>query len=133
MLIAHLLVPNPCSSVHVLGPIVFFNLLEIAGIYVGMGARKRESDGELPFKIGLKTGMAITLAYGITSCVFFLIFIAVVGSKAMCPQPGMEHLAFWQIAALAFVGQFVGAVFLGLIYSTIIGFFLASRRRGNEA
>ena len=130
VVIAHLLVPNPCSSVHVIGPIVFFNLLEIIGVYVGMGARKRESLGELSFKDGLKTGMGIALAYGVSSCIFFLLFITVVGRKAMCPQPGLENFAFWQIAAFAFVGQFLGAIFLGVIYSTISAFVLATRRKG---
>lgn len=126
---AHLLVPNPCSPVHIIGPILFFNLLEISGTYLGMVARKREMAGQLQFKAGLKTGMAIAFVYGIASCLFFLIFITILGPQAMCPRPGVVTPPFWQVAALAFVGQFLGAVLLGLLYSTIIAFVLATRRR----
>ena len=129
VVIAHLLVPNPCSPVHFLGPIVFFNLMEISGIYVGMGARKRESEGQLQFKAGLKAGMGIALVYGIGSCLFFLIFITVLGSKTMCVEPRAVVLPFWEVAAFAFASQFLGAVFLGLLYTTIIAFVLATRRR----
>ena len=128
VVIAHLLVPNPCSPVHFVGPITFFNLLEISGIYVGMGARKRDSAGKMQFKDLLKTGMGIAFVYGLSSCLFFLIFITILGPQAMCPQPGVTR-PFWQVAAFAFVGQLVGAVFLGLLYSTIIAFVLAPRRR----
>jgi len=127
---AHLLVPNPCSAVHVVGPIAFFNLSEIAGIYLGMVARKREAVDQLPFKSGLKFGMGIAAVYGVGSCLFFGIFLMVLGSGVMCPQPGMEAFPLWKVAAFAFVAQFAGAVFLGLIYSTIIAFALATRRRG---
>src|SRR5450432_3687424 len=72
---AHLLVPNPCSPIHIIGPIVVFNLSEISAIYLGMLASKREMAGRLQFKAGLKTGMGITFVYGIASCLFFLIFI----------------------------------------------------------
>lgn len=129
VVIVHLLVPNPCSPVHVLGPIVFFNLLEISGIYVGIGARKRDDAGQLQFKAGLKTGMGIAFVYGVSSCLFFLIFITILGSQLMCHQPGAVAPPFWQVAAFAFAGQFFGAVLLGLLYATIITFVLATRRR----
>ena len=125
---AHLLVPNPCSRFHVVGPIVFFNLLEAGGIYFGISARKREAEDQLPFKAGLKTGVGIAFVYGIGSCLFFLAVISVVGSRMMCVEPGVAALTFWQTAALAFLGQFGGALVLGLIYSTIVAFFLAARR-----
>ena len=129
VVIAHLLVPNPCSPVHIIGPIVFFNLSEMAGIYLGMAARKRESDGQLLFKDGLKTGMSIAFVYGICSCLFFLLLILTLGPQAMCTQPGARTPPFWQAAAFAFAGQFLGAVFLGLFYSTISAFVLATRRK----
>ena len=128
VVIAHLLIPNPCSAVHILGPIAFFNVMEILGIYLGMVARKRESAAQLQFKAGLKTGMAIAFVYGVCSCLFFLIFLAFVGRQVMCPQPGVAPIPFWQVTALAFAGQFFGAVLLGVFYSTIIAFFLATRR-----
>ena len=128
VVIAHLLVPNPRSPVHMIGPLVFFNLLEIAGIYFGMGARKRDDAGQLQFKTALKTGVAVAFVYAFGSCLFFLIYIAVLGPQGMGAEPGAATLPFWQVAALAFAMQFGGAVFFGLIYSTIIAFLLATRR-----
>ena len=126
---AHLLVPNPCSAVHMFGPIVFFNLLEISGIYLGSSARKRANSGQLQFKAGLKTGVRIAVVYGLSSCLFFLLMVAVLGSGIMCAEPGAETLPVWKVAVFAFVGQFGGALILGLIYSTIVAFILADKRR----
>ena len=125
---AHLLVPNPCSPVHMVGPLVFFNLLEIVGIYFGMSATKREDAGQLQFKAGIKTGVGIAFIYGLGSCLFFLVLLVVVGTGIMCAEPGAATLPVWQVAAAAFAMQLGGAVFLGLIYSTVISFILASRR-----
>jgi hypothetical protein len=133
VLVAHLLVPNPCSPVHIVGPIMFFNLAEICGIYLGLGALKRESGGRLQFKDGLKTGVAIAVVYGVGSCLFFLVFILVVGMQGMCAQPGVAAPSFWRGAAVAFAGQFIGAVLLGLFYSTIVAFVLANRQRNANA
>lgn len=126
---AHLLVPNHCSAVHMFGPLVFFNLLELVGIYLGASAKKRASSGKLKFKAGLKTGIGIALVYGLCSCVFFLLFVAVLGSGVMCAEPGAATLPFWKLVVFAFVGQFGGALILGLIYSTIVAFILAEKRR----
>ena len=125
---AHLLVPNPCSPVHVVGPIVFFNLLEAGGIYFGISDKKKNTAGQLQFKAGLKTGIGIAFVYGICSCLFFLAMIAVLGSTAMCAEAGAAALPFWKLAGFAFAGQLGGAVLCGLIYSTIIAFVLARRR-----
>ena len=129
VVISHLLVPDLRSPVHTIGPLVFFNLFEFAGIYLGMVARKRESADQLQFKAGLKTGVGIAFVYGIGSCLFFFIYIAALGPQAMGAEPGAATLPFWQVAALAFAMQFLGAVLFGLIYSTIIAFILAARRR----
>jgi len=131
--LAHVLAPNPCSPIHIIGPIVFFNLSEICGIYLGLGALKRESAGSMQFKDGLKTGVAIAVVYGVGSCLFFLIFILVVGIQGMCAQPGVAAPSFWRGAAVAFAGQFIGAVLLGLFYSTIVAFVLASRQKNANA
>jgi len=128
VVIAHLLVPNPCSPLHMVGPLVFFNLLEVGGIYYGILDRKNAAAGQLKFKAGLKTGVGIAVVYGICSCLFFLVVLAVQGTKIMCAEPGAAALPGWKVAVFAFVGQFGGAVVCGLIYSTIIAFFLAGRR-----
>jgi hypothetical protein len=49
----------------------------------------------------------------------------------MASEPGVESLPLWQVALGAFVGFFIGSWLFGLIYSTVISFFLA-KRRGHE-
>jgi hypothetical protein len=127
VVIAHLLVPDPCASIHRTGPIVFFNLLEAGGIYFGVRDHNRLHRGQKQFKPGLKTGMGIAAIYGLGSCVFFLVMVVMLGSKVMC-APADLPLSFWQLAVIAFVGQFGGALVGGLIYSTIISFLLARNR-----
>lgn len=129
MVIAHLLVPDPRSQVHNLGAGIFFNLLEIAGIYLAIKTRRNETGGQLNFKNGMKTGVATAFVYAVTSCLFFLVAILTVGPKLMASEPGADALPLWQVALGAFVGLGVGALIFGLIYSTIISFFLAKRQR----
>lgn len=128
VVIAHLLVPDPRSPVHSIGAGVFFNLLHIAGIYLAISALRNENGGQVTFKEGLKTGVATALVYAATSCLFFVVAIFVVGSKLMASEPGAENLPLWQVALGAFVGLFIGSLLFGLIYSTVISFFLAKRK-----
>lgn len=128
VVIAHLLVPDPRSPVHNLGAGVFFNLLEIAGIYLAISTMRNESGNQLSFKSGVKTGMATALVYAVTSCLFFLVAILTVGPKLMASEPGAETMPVWQVALGAFVGLGGFALIFGLIYSTIISFFLAKRQ-----
>ena len=129
VVIAHLLVPDPRSPVHSIGAGVFFNLLHITGIYLAINTTKNESNGDLPFKTGVKTGVATALIYAVTSSLFFLVAIFVVGTKLMASEPGAENLPPWQVAVGAFLGLFVGSLIFGLIYSTVISYFLAKRIR----
>ena len=128
VVVAHLLVPDPRSPVHNLFAFVFFNLLEIAGIYFAINVVRNESGGALNFKRGVKTGIATALVYALTSCLFFVVAILTVGPRLMAGEPGAEYLPVWQVAAGAFVGLFVGSLVFGLIYSTLISFFLAKRK-----
>ena len=128
VVVAHLLVPDPRSPVHNLGAGIFFNLLEIAGIYLAINTTKNESGNQLSFKSGVKTGMATAFVYAVTSCLFFLVAILTVGPKLMASEPGAETMPVWQVALGAFVGLGGFALIFGLIYSTIISFFLAKRQ-----
>ena len=128
IVIAHWLVPNPQSAVHSLGALIFFNLVEIVGIYCGINARRNASAGELSFKDGIKTGVAIAFVYAVSSCLFFLIEILVVGTKMLKGEQGAVVKPTWQVAVGAFAGLFIFAIFLGLIYSTVISFFLVRRK-----
>lgn len=131
VVIAHLIVPDPRSQVHNLGAGIFFNLLEIAGIYLAIKTIKNESGGDLNFKSGVKTGLLTAFVYAVTSCLFFVVAIYAVGSKLMASEPGAENLPPWQAALGAFVGLGGFALIFGLVYSTLISFFLASRQAVN--
>jgi hypothetical protein len=131
VVVAHLLVPNPRSPVHSLGAGVFVNIIHIAGIYLAITSAKQAAGGELRFKDGLKTGLATALVFAITFCLFFAVAIFVVGAKLMASEPGAEALPPGQAALAAFVGLGLGTIIFGLIYSTLISFFIAKRQRMN--
>jgi hypothetical protein len=128
VLVTHFLFPVvPESKVNVLGPILF-NLATIVAIYLGIQARA--ANEELSFKQGIKTGLAISLVYGISSCLFFLIVFLFVGPKLMANEPMAQNYPMWQVALAAYAGMFFGALILGLIYSTVISFMLVRAKRG---
>jgi hypothetical protein len=127
VLIMHSVITNPQSIVHTLGGPVFFNVLQFAMIYLGLKALEHEKRDSPTFKEGLKTGVAISFVYGLTASIFFAIALATVGTKWMANDPGTATVPRPQLL-LAFLALFIGAVFLGLIYSTVLSFFLAKRR-----
>jgi hypothetical protein len=110
-----------------LGAGVFFNLLEVAGIYLGIKAKGKEAGGALTFKDGLKTGVSIAFVYAVTVSLFFVGVIAFLGTKLMHVDPSMTTQPMSRIVLGAFVGLFVFAVFFGLFYSAVISFLLAKR------
>lgn len=114
------------SKANVLAPILF-NITAIVAIALGMKARKKELNGNLGFKEGLKTGMAISLVYAISACLFFMIEFLVAGPKLLLSEAGPQVGPMWQVAAMAYAGLFFGSLFFGLIYSTVISFFIARR------
>jgi hypothetical protein len=128
VVVARSLVANPVSLVHTLGSPIFFNVLHFVMIYLGLKAAEREKNDRLPFKEGLKTGILISLVYGVTASLFFVGVVAAVGTRWVESEPGFAAEPASQVAAKAFVYLFVGAMFLGLIYSTVIAFFLAKRQ-----
>ena len=129
VLIARNVVTNPASIVHQLGTPIIFNVLQFALIYLGIKAVEREKGDRPTFKEGLKTGVGISVVYGLTLSLFFVVALAVVGTKWMAVEPGAGSsiVSRTQIAQ-AFVGLFLLSLIFGLIYSTVISFFLAKRR-----
>jgi len=115
------------SRANIIAPILF-NIAAIVAILLGMKARKRELNGELRFKEGLKVGMAISLAYAISACLFFMIQYLIFGPGLLMSEAGPAPGPMWRIAAFAYAGLFFGSMFFGLIYSTVIAFILAKRQ-----
>ena len=128
ILIARSTVTNPASLVHSLGGPIFFNILQFVMIYLGLKALEREKRDRPTFKEGLKTGVAISFVYALTASLFFVGVLAVVGTKWIENEPGAANTPTTTIALQAFAGLFLGALILGLIYSTLISFFLAKRQ-----
>ncbi len=97
-----------------------------------MKERQKTLGDSLSFKEGLKTGMAISLVYAISACLFFMIEYLVAGPKLLLSEAGPQTGALWQVAAMAYAGLFLGSLFFGLIYSTLVAFFLARRLGRNS-
>lgn len=106
---------------------VLFNGAAILAIFLGMKERKAALGGALSFKEGLKAGMGISLVYAISACLFFMIEYLVMGPKLLLSEAGPQTSALWQVAVMAYAGLFLGSLLFGLIYSTLIAFFLARR------
>jgi uncharacterized membrane protein len=128
VLIAHQVVPNPQSYVHTLFGPIFFNIVQFTMIYLGLKAKEREYGDKQDFKKGLKTGVAISFVYALTASLFFVAVVAFVGTRWMPADAGAVSRPTSSVLAQAFAGLFIGALFLGLIYSTVISFFLAKRQ-----
>ena len=128
VLVARSLVTNPASIVHTLGSPIVFNVLQFIMIYLGLKAMERQKGDRLPFKEGLKTGLLISLFYALTVSLFFVGVVAIVGTRWLANEPGPSQAPSSSVAAQAFVYLFIGAMFLGLIHSAVIAFFLAKRQ-----
>ena len=133
VLIAHNVISNPASMVHQLGTPIIFNVLQFALIYLGIKAVEREKGERPTFKEGLKAGVGISVVYGLALSLFFIVALAVVGTKWMAVEPGAGSGVVSRVQiAQAFVGLFLLSLVFGLVYSTVISFFLAKREHGSE-
>lgn len=133
VLVARSTVSNPQSLVHTLGSPIIFNILEFVMIYLGLKELEREKGERAPFKQGVKTGVAISFVYALSAALFFAGVLAVIGTKWLASEPGIEGTPTSRVAAQAFIGLFLGALLFGLIYSTVISFFLAKRQSEDQS
>jgi hypothetical protein len=127
VLITRLLVPlNPESKANLLAPLVF-NLAAMIAIYLGI--RESNLRRTLSFKQGLHVGMKISLVYALSSCLLFFVLFLILGPKLMEGEAVSQSRPLWQIAVVAYTGLFLGALFLGLIYSTVSSFLIVKASR----
>lgn len=128
VLATHMLISNPQSAVIRLGAPTFFNVLHFVMIYLGLKALEREK-GERPlFKEAVKTGVSIAFVFALTASLFFVGVTLVMGTKWMGAEPSAATTPTGVLIAQAFAGLFLGTITFGLIYSTVIAFFVAKRR-----
>jgi hypothetical protein len=128
VLIARAVVTNPVSLVHTLGSPIVFNVLHFTMIYLGLKAIEREKRERPTFKEGLKAGVAISFFYALTISLFFVGVIMFIGTRWLVTEAASSNDPMSQVAARAFAALFVGGMIFGLIYSTVISFFLAKRQ-----
>lgn len=128
VLVTHALIANPESPVSKLGGPIFFNILHFIMIFLGLKALEREK-GEKPlFKEALKTGVSIAFVFALTATLFFVCVVLVIGTRWMGAEPGAATMPTWILMVQAFAGLFIGTIVFGVIYSTVISFFIARRR-----
>lgn len=126
-IIAHTLVPNPQSKIHSLGAFSFFNLLHFAGIYLGITELQREQMRKPTFKEGVKQGVSISFIYAVGAALFFVGVLFVIGTKWMAGGAAHPSEPMWLLGLQAFGGLVLLTMIFGLVYSTLISFFLAKR------
>jgi uncharacterized membrane protein len=127
ILAAHWLVPNPQSTVHTLGAPIFFNVVHFAMIFLGLKALEREKGDKPGFKEALKTGIGIAFVYALTASLFFVAVVLSQGTKWLATEPGAATAPTRVLLLQAFAGLFIGTMVFGVIYSTVIAFFVAKR------
>jgi hypothetical protein len=128
VVLAHLLVTNPQSAVHIPGTPIFGNVLHFVMIFLGIKALERERGSKLAFKEALKTGVAIAFVYALTTSLFFVCVVLFAGDKWLMVEPGAATTPTRLLLLQAFAGLFLGTLIFGLIYSTVIAFFVGQRR-----
>src|SRR5215204_3888073 len=132
VLVARSTVANPQSIVHTLGTPIVFNVLQFVMIYLGLKALEHEKRQRPTFKEGLKTGVWISFVYALTAALFFVGVLTVIGTKWMESDPGITGAPTSRDLAQAFAGLFFSAMIFGLVYSTVISFFLAKRQSDEQ-
>ncbi|HEY5402916.1 MAG TPA: hypothetical protein VIK24_08605 [Pyrinomonadaceae bacterium] len=125
-IIAHSLVPNPQSIVHSFGAFTFFNILQFTCIFLGLKALEREQRSKPTFKTCLKQGVSISFVYAVTSALFFVGVLLIIGTKWMGAEVGVG-VPKWVYILQAFAGLVVLSMLFGLVYSTVISFVVAKR------
>lgn len=127
--VTHLLFSLPPESkANAIGPMLF-NLAAIVAIYLGIKKRWSEANGKISFKEGLRTGLLISFVYALSSSLFFVVLLLLVGPTLMANEPLAQTYPMWSVALGAFVGMFFGSLILGLVYSTVVSFLLVRRPR----
>jgi len=128
VLVTHSLLSNQQSPVIILGGPIFFNVLHFVMIFLGLKALEHQRGGKLAFKEAVKTGVLIALVFAVTATLFFVCVVFLIGTRWMGAEAGAGATPTWIVMVQAFAGLFLGTMIFGLIYSTVIAFFVARRQ-----
>ncbi|HEY2961751.1 MAG TPA: DUF4199 family protein [Pyrinomonadaceae bacterium] len=128
VLVTHSLLTNQQSPIITLGGPIFFNVIHFVMIYLGIKALEREKGEKPAFKQALKTGVSIAFVFALTATLFFGCVVLAIGMKWMGGEPGAGTTPARTLMIQAFAGLFIGTIIFGLIYSTVIAFFVARRQ-----
>ena len=127
VLVTHSLLANQQSPVITFGGPIFFNVLHFVMIFLGIKALERERGEKLEFKEAVKTGISIAFVFALTATLFFVCVVLAIGTKWLRAEPGAGATPDRTMMIQAFVGIFLGTIIFGVIYSTVISFFVARR------
>src|SRR6266545_7366754 len=86
-----------------------FNLAAIAGLVLGVKAKRAANGGSLTFGDGWKTGISIAVTYAILTSLYFLFLLATVGPKMMQQEGETSYVK-------AFLGVSVGFSLFGIVF-----------------
>ena len=98
----------------------FFNLSAIAGLILGIRARRVANGGSLTFGQGFKTGISIAITYAILTSLYFMMMLAIVGPKMMQQEGETSYVR-------AFAGVSIGFALFGAIFSAAIALVLRKK------
>ena len=98
-----------------------FNFAAIAGLVLGIKAKRTANGGSLTFGDGLKIGVSIAITYALLTSLYFVFLLAVVGPKLM-QQEGETS------TPKAFLGVSIGLALFGTIFSALISMVLRKSR-----
>jgi hypothetical protein len=110
--------------------LVFLNLIQFVGLFLGLRTKRAQNKGNLSIGRGIATGLAISASYAILASIFVAAFYLTIGSRLM--ENESVGFANSQPDNRVLVGAFtalflVSALFGGLLYSTVISLALRVR------
>lgn len=100
--------------------------------YLGMNAKKKMLKGKMTFKQGFTEGFKISLVYALTMPLVFLFYYLVVNPEILAyvrKVYGMGGASDANVIAIDLVTGFITAIIMGTLLSSVISFFLKSKKK----
>jgi len=104
--------------------VAVFNLSAIAGLVLGIRAKRIANGGWLTFLDGWRTGISIAVTYAILNSLYFLFLLALIGPRLMQQEGETSYVK-------TFVGASIGFALFGTVLSAIIALILKRKPATN--